>query len=92
MEGVEEKKKKQLKILQGLGAGLGSATEFFVVVEIFLLVMPKYWGKQIITHRSFPEVGEKKKAEKKKRKRKRKKEKKKQMLNAAPQCVNKGGK
>ena len=24
--------------------------------------MPKYWGKQIFTHRSFPEVGEKQKA------------------------------
>ena len=27
--------------------------------------MPKYWGKQIFTHRRFPEVGEKQKAEKK---------------------------
>ena len=33
--------------------------------------MPKYWGKQIFTHRSFPKVGEKQKA-KKKRKREKK--------------------
>ena len=32
-----------------------------------LLVMPKYWGKQIITHGSFPEVGQKQKTEKKER-------------------------
>ena len=34
-----------------------------------LLVMPKYWGKQIFTH--FPEVGQKQKTEKKERKRER---------------------
>ena len=28
--------------------------------------MPKYWGKQIFTHGSFPEVGQKQKTEKKK--------------------------
>ena len=28
--------------------------------------MPKYWGKQIFTHGSFPEVGRKQKTEKKK--------------------------
>ena len=27
--------------------------------------MPKYWGKQILTHGSFPEVGQKQKTEKK---------------------------
>ena len=27
--------------------------------------MPKYWGKQIFTHGSFPEVGQKQKTEKK---------------------------
>ena len=26
--------------------------------------MPKYWGKQIFTHQSFPEVGQKQKTEK----------------------------
>ena len=26
---------------------------------MFLLVMPKYWGKQIFTRGRFPEVGEK---------------------------------
>ena len=31
-------------------------------VCIYLLVMPKYWGKQIFTHGRFPEVGEKQKA------------------------------
>ena len=30
--------------------------------------MPKYWGKQIVTHGSFPEVGQKQKTEKKKKK------------------------
>ena len=38
---------------------------------IYLLVMPKYWGKQIFTHGSFPEVGQKQKTEKKERKRER---------------------
>ena len=33
--------------------------------------MPKYWGKQIFTHDSFPEVGQKQKMEKKDRKRER---------------------
>ena len=31
--------------------------------------MPKYWGKQMFTHRRFPEVGQKQKTEKKKRER-----------------------
>ena len=35
--------------------------------------MPKYWGKQIFTHGSFPEVGEKQKAKEKKKKKKKKK-------------------
>ena len=40
-----------------------------------LLVMPKYWGKQIFTHASFSEVGQKQKTEKKKeRERERKTE------------------
>ena len=30
--------------------------------------MPKYWGKQIFTHRSFPEVGQKQKTERKRAK------------------------
>ena len=33
--------------------------------------MPKFWGKQIFTHRRFPEVGQKQKTERKERKRKR---------------------
>ena len=37
---------------------------------IYLLVMPKYWGKQIFSHGRFPEVGQKQKTEKK-RERKR---------------------
>ena len=32
--------------------------------------MPKYWGKQIFIHGSFPEVGQKQKTEKKKRRKK----------------------
>ena len=42
---------------------------------IHLLVMPKYWGKQIFAHGSFPEVGQKQKTEEKKE------EKKKERLN-----------
>ena len=34
---------------------------------IHLLVMPKYWEKQIFTHGSFPEVGQKQKTERKER-------------------------
>ena len=33
--------------------------------------MPKYWGKQIFSLGSFPEVGQKQKAEKKKKKKER---------------------
>ena len=36
--------------------------------------MPKYWGKQIFTHGSFPEVGQKQKTERKERKKERKRE------------------
>ena len=36
--------------------------------------MPKYWGKQIFTHGSFPEVGQKRKQRKKRGERERKKE------------------
>ena len=35
--------------------------------------MPKYWGKQIFTHGSFLEVGQKQKTEKKKKKERRQK-------------------
>ena len=35
--------------------------------------MPKYWGKQIFTHRSFPEVGQKTERRKKKKKREERK-------------------
>ena len=35
-----------------------------------LLVMPKYWGKQIFTHARFPEVGQKQKTERKREKKK----------------------
>ena len=34
---------------------------------MYLLVMPKYWGKQIFSLGSFPEVGQKQKTEKRKR-------------------------
>ena len=30
--------------------------------------MPKYWGKQIFTHGSFPEVGQKQKTERERKK------------------------
>ena len=35
---------------------------------IYLLVMPKYWGKNYFAHGSFPEVGQKQKTEKERRK------------------------
>ena len=38
---------------------------------IYLLVIPKYWGKNYFAHGSFPEVGQKQKAEKKERERER---------------------
>ena len=41
---------------------------------MYLLVMLKYWGKQIFTHGRFPEVGQKQKTEKKKKEKKRKKD------------------
>ena len=37
---------------------------------IYLLVMPKYWGKQIFAHGRFPEVGQKQKTERKEREKK----------------------
>ena len=33
--------------------------------------MPKYWEKQIFTHRSFPQLGQKQKTERKREKRER---------------------
>ena len=36
---------------------------------IYLLVMPKYWGKTYFAHGSFPEVCQKQKTEEKERKR-----------------------
>ena len=30
--------------------------------------MPKYWGKQIFTHKSFPEVGQKQNTERERKK------------------------
>ena len=42
-----------------------------IFVCIYLLVMPKYWGKQIFTHGRFPEVGQKQKTEKKRKKEKK---------------------
>ena len=49
---------------------------FFVqkIKIIKRIFMQKYWGKQIFTHGSFPEVGQKQKTEKKRRERERKKE------------------
>ena len=47
-------------------------TNFFFFC-IYLLVMPKYWRKQIFTHGRFPEVGEKQKAQKERKKKERKK-------------------
>ena len=38
---------------------------------IYLLVMPKYWGKQIFTHGRYSEVGQKQKTERKRRREKK---------------------
>ena len=40
---------------------------------MYLLVMPKYWGKQIFTHGSFHEVGQKQKTEEKEEREKERK-------------------
>ena len=42
---------------------------------MYLLVMPKYSGKQIFTHGRFPEVGPKQKKERKRREKEEKKRK-----------------
>ena len=42
-----------------------------IFVCIYLLVMPKYWGKQIFTHGRFPKVGQKQKNVEKKERGKR---------------------
>ena len=36
---------------------------------MYLLVMPKYWGKQIFAHGRFPAVGQKQKTEREKERR-----------------------
>ena len=71
------------RILQGLRVAQAAVTERWPqkvqkTLEnqfccIYLLVMPKYWGKQIFTHGSFPEVGQKQKTEGKKEKIQRRK-------------------
>ena len=38
---------------------------------IYLLVMPKYWGKQIFTHGRFHEVSQKQKTEREEKRRRR---------------------
>ena len=42
---------------------------------MYLLVMPKYWGKNYFAHGRFPEVGQKQKTEKKKERKKEKERK-----------------
>ena len=41
---------------------------------IYLLAIPKYWGKNYFAHGSFPEVGQKQKTEGKKRRGERERE------------------
>ena len=38
---------------------------YLAIIKVCIRNMPKYWGKQIFSHRSFPKVGENQKAEKK---------------------------
>ena len=47
---------------------------------MYLLVMPKYRGKQIFTHGSFPEVGQKQKTERKREKKKKREKKRKRTM------------
>ena len=54
---------------------------------IFFLVMPKYWGKQIFSHGSFPEVGEKQKAQKEKEETKKNKKQVTRLPGALPQPI-----
>ena len=69
-------------ILQGLRVAQAAGTQFFFVKKnknyqknvffcIYLLVMPEYWGKQIFSLGSFPEVDQKQNTERKEKKRKR---------------------
>ena len=51
-----------VKVLQGLGVAPAAG--------IYLLVMPKYWGKQIFILGSFTKVGQKQKTEKEKERKK----------------------
>ena len=44
--------------------------DIFFFFSIYLLVMPKYWGKQIFAHGRFPEVRQKQKTEREKEKEK----------------------
>ena len=47
---------------------------------IYLLVLPKYWGKQIFALGIFPEVGQKQKTEKKQEREKEREKERKSML------------
>ena len=49
--------------------------------------MPKYWGKQIFSLGSFPEVGQNQKTEKKERKRAKEGNNNGQLRIATPPCV-----
>ena len=74
------RRKKKRKILQGLRVAQAAVTEktlenqFFFVKKLklskkifFLHISSKYWGKQIFSLGSFPEVGQKQKTEKRER-------------------------
>ena len=61
-----------MRILQGLRVAQAAVKNLKLSKKIYffciyLLVMPKYWGKQIFTHGRFLEVGQKQKTEKKKK-------------------------
>ena len=51
--------------------------------------MPKYWGKQIFAHGSFPEVGQKQKTEKEERRRPKVGNNNGQLCNATSGCARK---
>ena len=51
--------------------GPGGRDRTLAVKSIYLLVVPKYWGKQIFAHGRFPEVGKKQKTEERERKKER---------------------
>ena len=65
-----QKQKTEKKKREKERPKVGKNNQTIIIFCIYLLVMPKYWGKQIFILVSFPEVGQKQKMEKKKKREK----------------------